>query len=57
MLSNYARILVIQGGYAARATLYDNVVSAANQVIKQRQSDPVQFSLASRQAKAYRHEQ
>ncbi|HBC7598487.1 TPA: hypothetical protein KE150_000762, partial [Escherichia coli] len=38
-------------GYAARATLYDNVVSAANQVIKQRQSDPVQFSLASRQAK------
>lgn len=38
-------------GYAARATLYDNVVSAANQVIKQRQSDPVQFSLASGQAK------
>lgn len=38
-------------GYAARAALYDNVVSAANQVIKQRQSDPVQFSLASGQAK------
>lgn len=38
-------------GYAVRAALYDNVVSAANQVIKQRQSDPVQFSLASGQAK------
>ncbi|SQJ58270.1 phage protein [Escherichia coli] len=38
-------------GYAARAALYDNVVSAANQVIKQRQSDPVQFSLASGQTK------
>ncbi|EOC2412585.1 hypothetical protein [Escherichia coli] len=38
-------------GYASRAALYDNVVSAANQVIKQRQSDPVQFSLASGQAK------
>ena len=38
-------------GYAARAALYDNVVSAANQVIKQRQSDPVQFSLSSGQAK------
>lgn len=38
-------------GYAARAALYDNVVSAANQVIKQRQYDPVQFSLASGQAK------
>ncbi|HEC2064223.1 TPA: hypothetical protein R1870_001211 [Klebsiella oxytoca] len=38
-------------GYASRATLYDNVVSAANQVIKQRQADPVQFSLASGQAK------
>lgn len=38
-------------GYAARAALYDNVVSAANQVIKQRQSDPVQFSLAAGQAK------
>ncbi|EHK8924191.1 hypothetical protein ACKAXX_004692, partial [Escherichia coli] len=36
-------------GYAARAALYDNVVSAANQVIKQRQSDPVQFSLSSGQ--------
>ena len=38
-------------GYASRAALYDNVVSAANQVIKQRQSDPVQFSLAAGQAK------
>lgn len=38
-------------GYAARAALYDNVVSAANQVIKQRQSDPVQFSLAAGQTK------
>ncbi|WP_182409174.1 hypothetical protein [Klebsiella michiganensis] len=38
-------------GYASRAALYDNVVSAANQVIKQRQADPVQFSLASGQAK------
>ncbi len=38
-------------GYAARAALYDNVVSSANQVIKQRQSDPVQFSLAAGQAK------
>ncbi|HCP2013343.1 TPA: hypothetical protein OC091_002936 [Escherichia coli] len=38
-------------GYAARAALYDNIVSAANQVIKQRQSDPVQFSLAAGQAK------
>ncbi|EOR6016406.1 hypothetical protein J3345_RS01495 [Escherichia coli] len=38
-------------GYAARAALYDNVVSAANQVIKQRQSDPMQFSLAAGQAK------
>ncbi|MEF6888981.1 hypothetical protein U9Z52_02405 [Escherichia coli] len=38
-------------GYASRAALYDNVVSAANQVINQRQSDPVQFSLASGQAK------
>lgn len=38
-------------GYASRAALYDNVVTAANQVIKQRQADPVQFSLASGQAK------
>lgn len=38
-------------GYASRAALYDNVVSAANQVIKQRQADPIQFSLASGQAK------
>ncbi|ENC3728955.1 hypothetical protein ABJU95_001708 [Escherichia coli] len=38
-------------GYAARAALYDNVVSAASQVIKQRQADPVQFSLAAGQAK------
>lgn len=38
-------------GYASRAALYDNVVSAANQVIKQRQADPIQFSLSSGQAK------
>ncbi len=38
-------------GYASRAALYDNVVSAANQVIKQRQADPIQFSLTSGQAK------
>lgn len=38
-------------GYASRAALYDNVVTAASQVIKQRQADPVQFSLASGQAK------
>lgn len=38
-------------GYASRAALYDNVVTAANQVIKQRQADPVQFSLTSGQAK------
>lgn len=38
-------------GYATRAALYDNVVTAANQVIKQRQADPVQFSLAAGQAK------
>ncbi|HHS9689901.1 TPA: hypothetical protein ACTW9J_000116 [Klebsiella michiganensis] len=38
-------------GYASRAALYDNVVTAANQVIKQRQADPVQFSMASGQAK------
>ncbi|HHT1685093.1 TPA: hypothetical protein ACTYOT_003268 [Raoultella ornithinolytica] len=38
-------------GYASRAALYDNVVTAANQVIKQRQADPIQFSLSSGQAK------
>lgn len=38
-------------GYASRAALYDNVVTAANQVIKQRQADPLQFSLAAGQAK------
>ncbi|HCH7420720.1 TPA: hypothetical protein NM834_002972 [Salmonella enterica] len=38
-------------GYAARAALYDNVVTAANQVIKQRKADPVQFSLAAGQTK------
>lgn len=38
-------------GYASRAALYDNVVTAANQVIKQRQDDPVQFSLAAGQTK------
>ncbi|MDM4218342.1 hypothetical protein QTP17_06030 [Klebsiella pasteurii] len=38
-------------GYASRAALYDNVVTAANQVIKQRQADPVQFSLAAGKAK------
>lgn len=37
--------------YASRAALYDNVVTAANQVIKQRQADPVQFSLAAGQTK------
>ncbi|HAP2672854.1 TPA: hypothetical protein P7S55_001492 [Escherichia coli] len=38
-------------GYASRAALYDNVVNAANQVIKQRQADPVQFSLAAGQTR------
>lgn len=38
-------------GYASRAALYDNVVTAANQVIKQRKADPVQFSLAAGQTK------
>ncbi|WP_163360327.1 hypothetical protein [Klebsiella aerogenes] len=38
-------------GYASRAALYDSVVTAANQVIKQRQTDPIQFSLFSGQAK------
>ncbi|EOG7953909.1 bacteriophage protein [Klebsiella aerogenes] len=38
-------------GYASRAALYDSVVTAANQVIKQRQADPIQFSLSSGQAK------
>lgn len=37
-------------GYAARAALYDNVVTAAHQVIQQRKADPVQFSLSSGQA-------
>lgn len=37
-------------GYAARAALYDNVVTAAHQVIQQRKSDPIQFSLSSGQA-------
>ncbi|MBS9764813.1 hypothetical protein, partial [Pseudomonas mosselii] len=34
-------------GYAARAQTYDAVVRAASEVIRQRQADPVQFSLAS----------
>lgn len=38
-------------GYASRAALYDSVVTAANQVIKQRQADPIQFSLSSGQVK------
>lgn len=38
-------------GYASRAALYDNVVTAASQVIKQRQADPIQFSLSSGQSK------
>ncbi|EGK8686243.1 hypothetical protein IO788_000208 [Escherichia coli] len=38
-------------GYAARAQTYDAVVRAASEVIKQRQADPIQFSLASGQAK------
>lgn len=38
-------------GYASRAALYDNVVAAADQVIKQRQADPVQFSLSAGQTK------
>lgn len=38
-------------GYASRAVLYDNVVAAADQVIKQRQADPVQFSLSTGQTK------
>lgn len=38
-------------GYASRAVLYDNVVTAANQVIKQRKADPVQFSLSAGQTK------
>lgn len=38
-------------GYASRAALYDNVVTAATQVIKQRQADPIQFSLSSGQSK------
>jgi len=38
-------------GYANRAELYDSVVKAANHVIKQRNADPVQFSLAAEQTK------
>ncbi|MFA2493526.1 hypothetical protein GQE75_02950 [Escherichia coli] len=38
-------------GYAARAQTYDAVVRAASKVIRQRQADPVQFSLASGQSK------
>lgn len=38
-------------GYASRAQLFDQVTAAANQVIKQRQSDPVQFSIAAGQTK------
>ncbi|MFX0970488.1 hypothetical protein ABEM00_01800 [Escherichia coli] len=38
-------------GYAARAQTYDAVVRAASEVIRQRQADPVQFSLASGQSK------
>ncbi|EKF8821453.1 hypothetical protein AAAW23_002476 [Cronobacter sakazakii] len=38
-------------GYAARAQTYDAVVRAADEVIRQRQADPVQFSLASGQSK------
>ncbi|HHG1728952.1 TPA: hypothetical protein ACPUPS_002009 [Enterobacter cloacae] len=38
-------------GYAARAQTYDAVVRAAGEVIRQRQADPVQFSLASGQSK------
>ncbi len=38
-------------GYAARAQTYDAVVRAAGEVIKQRQADPIQFSLDTAQAK------
>ncbi|HDS5253342.1 TPA: hypothetical protein QHX90_000565 [Klebsiella pneumoniae subsp. pneumoniae] len=38
-------------GYASRAALYDQVAAAATQVIKQRQADPIQFSLSSGQSK------
>lgn len=38
-------------GYAARAQTYDAVVRAASEVIRQRQADPVQFSLASGESK------
>ncbi|ECM9840311.1 TPA: hypothetical protein K7686_002198 [Salmonella enterica] len=38
-------------GYASRAQTYDAVVRAAGEVIRQRQSDPIQFSLASGQSK------
>ncbi|EPM8368384.1 hypothetical protein ACY4IF_003624 [Enterobacter hormaechei] len=38
-------------GYAARAQAYDAVTRAASEVIRQRQADPVQFSLAAGQTK------
>lgn len=38
-------------GYASRAELFDQVSAAATQVIKQRQADPIQFSLSSGQSK------
>ncbi|EMC4334347.1 hypothetical protein QMS76_03915 [Cronobacter sakazakii] len=38
-------------GYAARAATYDAVVRAAGEVIRQRQADPIQYSLATGQAK------
>ena len=38
-------------GYASRAELFDQVSASANQVIKQRQADPIQFSLSSGQSK------
>lgn len=38
-------------GYAARAQTYDAVTRAASEVIRQRQADPVQFSLAAGQTK------
>lgn len=38
-------------GYAARAQTYDAITRAASEVIRQRQADPVQFSLAAGQTK------
>lgn len=38
-------------GYAARAATYDAVVKAAGEVIRQRKADPIQYSLATGQAK------